>query len=122
MFEVIFSALIITIIIAFIIENLKLNMKVRRIYHVNIKIQEAICQILKGKNDFDIFTVNDLRRVIDKELLNTKIIDEYELYKVNDITIRIIYNIGFVFQELELRAQNGIIKLIEKKLNYGRDD
>ncbi len=121
MISSIFTALIITIIIAFIIENLKLNFQIRRIYYVNMKIKNTLQKILKGKREFDIFLINDLRKVFDKELVKENMIDKYELYKVSDMKIRIVYSIGLIFQELEVTSRNGRIQLDEKVLNYGND-
>jgi len=118
MLESVFTAFMITIIIAFIIENLKISFKLKRVYEINLFIEETVKRFFSGKNKFDIFSINDLRRVLDDKLLKPKIIDKYELYRVNDITIKIIYNLGFIFQELEITSKNGLIMLNEKKINH----
>ncbi|WP_208984962.1 hypothetical protein [Maledivibacter halophilus] len=102
-----------TIFIGFIIENFKLSFDLKKVELINFKIINIISKIFSGKTDFDIFMINDLRRIFNEEFLNTKMLDKYELYKVDDSKIKVKYFKGHVIEELEILAYKGEIKLIE---------
>lgn len=106
-------ALIMTVFIGFVIENFKLSFDLRKVELINFKIKNIITKILIDKNYFDIFTINDLRKIFNEELLNTKMFDKYELYKINDSRIKVKYFKGYVIEELEILAGDGEVKLIE---------
>jgi hypothetical protein len=78
-FQTIILAILMTMVVAFIIENFKLNFDLRRVHYINIKINDIISRILTEKKYFDIFIVNDLRKIFNEQFLNTNIIDQYEL-------------------------------------------
>ncbi|WP_432663457.1 hypothetical protein R9X47_23110 [Wukongibacter baidiensis] len=106
-------AFIITVFIGFMIENFKLSFYLRRVDFINIRMRNTILNILSGKKNFDIFIMNDLRKKINEEFLNTKLVDKYELYKVDDSKIKLKYFKGYVIEELEILAVEGGIELIE---------
>lgn len=106
-------AFMLTIFIGFIIENFKLSFDLKKVELINFKIINIISKIFSGKTDFDIFMINDLRRIFNEEFLNTKMLDKYELYKVDDSKIKVKYFKGHVIEELEILAYKGEIKLIE---------
>lgn len=106
-------ALIMTIFIGFLIENFKLSFDLRKVELINLQIKNIISKILIDKKYFDIFMVNDLRKIFNEEFLNTKILDKYELYKIDDSKIKVRYSKGYVIEELEILAGDGEVKLIE---------
>lgn len=106
-------AFIITVFIGFMVENFKLSYYLRRVDYINIRMQNIISNLLIGKNSFDIFTVNDLRKRFNEEFVNTKMVDKYELYKIDDSKIKLRYFKGYVIEELEILAVEGGIELIE---------
>lgn len=106
-------AFIITIFIGFMIENFKLSFHLRRVDIINIRIKSTILSILSGKKSFDVFMVNDLRKKINEEFLSTKLVDKYELYKIDDSKIKLKYFKGYVVGELEILAVEDGIELIE---------
>jgi uncharacterized membrane protein YraQ (UPF0718 family) len=112
-FQTIILAILMTMVVAFIIENFKLNFDLRRVHYINIKINDIISRILTEKKYFDIFIVNDLRKIFNEQFLNTNIIDQYELYKVDDSKIKLIYTKGHIIEELEILTVNGVIELRE---------
>ena len=113
MLMAIIYAFIITIFIGFIIENFKIGYHLRRTNFINLKIESIISDIFMGKENFDIFTVNYLRKVFNEEFLHTKMIDKYELYKIDDFKIKIRYFKGYVIEELEILVIEGGVELIE---------
>jgi hypothetical protein len=102
-----------TVFIGFIIENFKLSFDLRKVESINLKIQNIISKILLDKKYFDIFIVNDIRKVFNEEFLNTNMLDKYELYKINDSKIKVRYSKGYVIEELEILASEGEVQLIE---------
>ncbi|MDK2917840.1 MAG: hypothetical protein PWQ37_573 [Candidatus Petromonas sp.] len=112
-FQTIILAILMTMVVAFIIENFKLNFDLRRVHYINTKINDIISRILTEKKYFDIFIVNDLRKIFNEQFLNTNIIDQYELYKVDDSKIKLIYTKGHIIEELEILTVNGVIELRE---------
>ncbi|WIF94146.1 hypothetical protein [Caminicella sporogenes] len=118
MFYSILIALFFTMLIGFIIENLILNFDLKRVSYINDKIKSLISKLVGDKKYFDIFMMNDLRRRFNEEFLNAKIVDEFELYKVDDSRIRIKYMTGYVVEELEVltNESNVEVKEINKKI------
>ncbi|WP_432408243.1 hypothetical protein [Wukongibacter sp. M2B1] len=106
-------AFVITVFIGFMIENFKLSFYLRSVDVINMRIRNTISNILSGKKNFDIFIMNDLRKKINEEFLTTKLVDKYELYKINDSKIKLKYLKGYVIEELEILAVEGGIELIE---------
>jgi len=106
-------AFIITVFIGFIIENFKLTFYLRSVDSINLRIKNIISSMLLEKNTFDIFTVNVLRKTLNEEFLYTKMVDEYELYKIDDSKIKLRYFKGYVIEELEILAVEGGVELIE---------
>lgn len=113
MLVAIIYAFMLTIFIGFVIENFKLSFDLRRVESINFRIKNIISKIFTDKNGFDIFMINDLRKIFNEEFLNTKMLDKYELYKVNDSKIKVKYFKGHVIEELEILAREGEIKLVE---------
>ncbi|WP_073152725.1 hypothetical protein [Paramaledivibacter caminithermalis] len=106
-------SLIITIFIGFIIESFKLSFTLRKVEIINLKMKRIISRTLMDKKYFDIFLINNLRQIFNEEFLNTKVVDKYELYKVDDSKIKVKYFKGDVMEELEILAGEGQIQLIE---------
>lgn len=104
---------IITVFIGFMVENFKLSYSLRNVEYINMRIQNIISNLLVGRNSFDIFMVNDLRKRFNEEFINTKMVDKYELYKVDDSKIKLRYFKGYVIEELEILAVEGGIEFIE---------
>lgn len=115
---IIISAMI-TLALAFIIENFRLNFHLRRVYYINIQIKNIISKILKEEKYFDVFTVSSLRKTFNEEFLKTHIIDKYEIYKIDDSRIKLIYIKGYVIEELEILSVDGSIEMkeVQKQLN-----
>lgn len=106
-------AFIITVFIGFMVENFKLTFYLRRVDFINLEIRNSISSRLLGKKTFDIFTVNVLRKTLNEEFLHTKMVDKYELYKINDSKIKLKYIKGYIIEELEILAVEGGVELIE---------
>lgn len=113
MFNVFVIAFILTIMIGFIIENIKLNFDIRRAQYINMEIKKLLNDIIGGKSYFDIFIINDLRKIFNDKLLKTNIVDKYELYKVDDQKVKVMYTKGYIMKELELVTINGNIEIKE---------
>ncbi len=113
MMGTIIIAFVITLLIGFMVQNIMLNFDIRKTYQINREIRNLMSKIIEDKSYFDIFIINDLRNTVNEKLLNTNMIDKYELYKVDDWKIKFKYIKGYVIQELEVLAINGKIELRE---------
>lgn len=104
---------ILTVFIGFIVESFKLNFYLKNVESINLRIKKIISNTLIEKSNFDIFTINLLRKIFNEEFLNTKIVDNYELYKIDDFKIKVRYFKGYILEELEILAVDNGVELIE---------
>ena len=104
---------ILTVFIGFIVESFKLNFYLKNVESINLRIKKIISNTLIEKSNFDIFTINLLRKIFNEEFLNTNIVDNYELYKIDDFKIKVRYFKGYILEELEILAVDNGVELIE---------
>ncbi len=77
-------ALLITFFVGFLFETIKVKLAFDRIQRINMRIEKKILNMLKKTNDLNIFFINDLRNMISNEFVKSHLIDEFEIYKIDD--------------------------------------
>ncbi len=118
MLENILFALLLTFVVGFLFETVKIKIAFDQIQKINGRIENKISNMLKKTNEVSVFIVNDLRKMINEEFVKTKIIDDYELYKIDDRKIHMKYSKQKAEQEIEILLIGEHFDMREIALRY----
>jgi len=118
MFTYMLVALLFTFSIGFLIETIRVKIAFDRIQRINIRIEKKMMNMLKKTNDLNIFFINDLRRMIKDEFVRPHLIDEFELYKIDDNRLHVKFVKERAEQEIEIYLVKEHFDLKEVSLRY----
>lgn len=111
-------ALLITCFVGFVLETIKVKLAFDRMQRINLRIEKKILGMLKRTNDLNIFFINDLRSMISNEFVKSHLIDDFELYKIDDSRLHMKFTKERAEQELEIYLVKEHFDLREVSLTY----
>lgn len=118
MFTYILIALLFTFLIGFLLETIRVKIAFNRIQRINVRIEKRIINMLKKTNDLNMFFINDLRIMIKNEFLKPHLIDEFELYKIDNNRLHVKFIKEKAEQEIEIYLVKEHFDLKEVSLRY----
>jgi len=114
-------AVLITCIIGFFFETLKMKYVFHRVKLVNSNIEKLIYEYVKDISNLDVFMVDELKHMIKDQFVATKKIDEFLLYRVDLHNMRLEYKIGYALQKIDVHMDSIRHTLDETSLEYNDD-
>ena len=99
---IILVALLITSILGYIIETMKMKIELESAENLNIEIKSEIKNIIFDKHSIDIFLIDSIRTMINIKFLNNHKIDKFSIYRINNYKIRFTYRMKNTIQNMDL--------------------
>ncbi|BEP29782.1 hypothetical protein [Helicovermis profundi] len=99
---IILFALLITSILGYIIETVKMKIELENAEHLNLELKDELKDMIFDKHVVDIFLIDSLRTMINSKFLNNHKIDKFKIYRLNNYKIRFIYRINNTIQTMDL--------------------
>ena len=114
-------ALLISCVIGFTFETLKMYYIIHRVKVLNYKLETFIYEFTKDDVFVDVFRIKELKELIKKNYVDKHKIDTFLIYKKNYHEIRFEYKVGDALQIIDIYLDKLNHTLHEVSLNYDDD-
>jgi len=109
-------ALLITSLLGYVIETIKIRITKHRLHVMNTLLKEELAEIMKTETEISIFLIDYIRSLIKTNYLKRNIIDSYEIYKLDNRRIHVKFLKGTVTDEIEFSFMEGQLNLNEESI------
>ncbi|WP_430883692.1 hypothetical protein [Fusibacter sp. JL216-2] len=114
-------ALLITAIIGYCVETLRMKLTIERVKRTSRDMAHFIDEMIVGVDDIDMFLINSLRQKITAEYLKTKRIDDFKIYKNGSRRIRVAFRVKLAVQKMDIYIGRSYHRTEEISLDYLED-
>lgn len=101
------------IIIYFMAQNNKVQILFDQLQSVDYELENKLKWYRPENGQIDVFTIQEIRTMIRKDYMHSKIIDDFRVYKESMYKIKLILKIGIAVQALEWRTNENQLRLKE---------
>lgn len=114
--------IIMTIMLYVVLENNKIKMIFDRIHMIDLELEKELKQFILNCEDINVFTINEMRDLVNKKFLIKHKIDDFKIYKESAYKIRVMLRLGLAVQKLEMLTNGAPTRLEEISLEYSNID
>jgi signal transduction histidine kinase len=95
-------ALFITMMVGYLIETIKVKRIAHDIRAINFEIYGILAALMNDVKEIDLFFIHHLRDSLKVQLTEVYGIDEFQLYKLTQNKLRLVYRKGKAVQRIDL--------------------
>ncbi len=110
--------IIMTIIIYVVLENNKIQFLFDHLRELDGEIERRIEPYVINNRQVDVFTVQEIRKMIMNEFMNKHLIDEFKVYKEDMYKVHVMLRRGLAVQGLDMITSGNRLKLVETSMIY----
>lgn len=111
-------ALLITAVIGYCIETIRMKLTIERVKRTTRDIVELVDPLVSGVEEIDMFLINDIRRMIVSSYLKSGKIDDFKIYKNGARRIRIAFRVKLAVQKIDIYIGRSYHRTEEISLDY----
>lgn len=101
-----------------VFENNKIEVLFDYLRCIDLEVERKIQPYIIENNQVDVFTIQEIRKMLKKEFINKHLIDDFKIYKEDMYKIRLMLRRGLAVQDLELLTSSNSLQLIETSMEY----
>jgi hypothetical protein len=94
-------------------QNNKVQILFDQLQSVDYELENKLKWYRPENGQIDVFTIQEIRTMIRKDYMHSKIIDDFRVYKESMYKIKLILKIGIAVQALEWRTNENQLRLKE---------
>lgn len=113
-----FLIVIMTIIFYLLLENSKTRLLFEYLRTVDIELERCLQPYILMDRQVDIFTIQEIRKMIRHEFVNKHLIDEFKIYKEDMYKVCLMLRRGPAVQGLEMITSHSRLELKETSMVY----
>lgn len=114
-----FFFILITVVMVYImLEDNKIKNIFEKIYRVDTEIENELMNYINGKENLDIYTIQEIRTMLTNKFVKSHKLDEFKIYKESMYKVSVILRLGLAVQKLEIITNSARLKLEEVSLEY----
>jgi len=114
-------ALLITAIIGYCVETIRMKLTLERVKRTSREITQLVDELVVGVEEIDIFLINNIRQKINSEYLKQGKIDDFKIYKNGSKRIRLAFRIKLAVQKIDVYIGKSYHRTEEISLDYLED-